>query len=70
MAIRSHNKYLPSNNAVKGDDVLKNDNFQIEKVTCSSQLGYKLKSQTSDLYLKIEKNDYDKTFAYKTPLSL
>ena len=49
-------KYLPSNNAVKGDDVLKNDNFQIEKVTCSSQLGYKLKSQKSNLYLKIEKN--------------
>ena len=51
-----YNKYLPRNNAVKGDDVLKNDNFQIEKVTCSSQLGYKLKSQKSNLYLKIEKN--------------
>ena len=51
-----YNKYLPSNNAVKGDDALKNDSFQIEKVTCSSQLGYKLKSQKSNLYLKIEKN--------------
>ena len=41
---------------MKGDDVLKNDSFQIEKVTCSSQLGYKLKSQKSKLYLRMEKN--------------
>ena len=43
---------------MKGDDILKNENpWIIEKVTGSSQLGYRLKSKISNLYLKIQKND-------------
>ena len=55
-----YNKYLLSNNTAKGDDILKNETLWIiEKGTCSSRLGYKLKSQKSNSYLKIENNGAD-----------
>ena len=55
-----YNKYLLSNNTAKGDDILKNETLWIiEKVTCSSRLGYKLKSRKSNSYLKIENNGAD-----------